>query len=56
MPSCDYNKDFKHPNVVKVDYSNIKSVTYALKCMRKVLDRKPGEELVSLNIKVKNYN
>jgi 5'(3')-deoxyribonucleotidase len=46
MPSCDYNKTFEHPNVIKVDYNNTVSVLNALGCMRKVLNRKPGEELL----------
>ena len=43
MPANEYNKNFKHPNVIRYDGRNIKEIKIALK---KVLKRKPDEPLI----------
>jgi hypothetical protein len=42
MPFCEGNRDFRHPNVIRYDGTNLAEVERA---MRIVLVRKPGEEL-----------
>ncbi|NCN98585.1 hypothetical protein GW923_00135 [Candidatus Pacearchaeota archaeon] len=31
IPACDYNKDFKHPQVLKYDRSNLEEAREAIK-------------------------
>ena len=42
MPTNEENKDFKHPNVIRYDGSNIEEVEKAFKTVK---ERKSGEEL-----------
>src|SRR5581483_6811567 len=42
MPAHEHNRDFRHPNVVRYDGTNLAEVERA---MRVALARKPGEEL-----------